>query len=99
MEYLSGISLSYYLKSQPGYKASEKNCRKIIKPLVEALSHIHSRSIAHRDIKLENIILDDNLSPKLIDFGFSTCIEPHKKVSIWFIQGENILRDSKLHGS
>ena len=35
---------------------------------------MHARSIAHRDIKLENIILDENLSIKIIDFGFSTCI-------------------------
>lgn len=33
---------------------------------------MHKRSISHRDIKLENLLLsDDNLDVKIIDFGFS----------------------------
>lgn len=44
---------------------------------------MHSMNIAHRDIKLENIILDDTLNPKIIDFGFSTCIEKDKKIKIF----------------
>jgi len=74
MEYLSGISLNSYLKLQTGHKAAEKNSKKIIRALADALKYLHDRNIAHRDIKLENIILNEDLSPKLIDFGFSTCI-------------------------
>jgi serine/threonine-protein kinase Chk1 len=48
--------------------------------LVEAIRYLHSLCICHRDIKLENILLDSKLSAKLIDFGFSTCIEQEKKV-------------------
>lgn len=51
--------------------------------MTRALKFMHAMNIAHRDIKLENIILDDELHPKIIDFGFSTCIESDKKIKIF----------------
>lgn len=81
MEYLSGISLNCSLKNQPGQRFTENNCRIIVKALANSLKYLHDRNISHRDIKLENIILNEHLSPKLIDFGFSTCIERPKKVN------------------
>lgn len=83
MEYLPGVSLGSYLKAQPNGKICEKNCKKIFKFLVKALHYMHSMNIAHRDIKLENIILDKETNPKIIDFGFSTCIEPNTKIKIF----------------
>lgn len=74
MEYLSGMSLGGYLKSHPNGRIGERDCKLIFKGLTEALVYMHARNIAHRDIKLENIILKEDLFPKLIDFGFSTCI-------------------------
>lgn len=74
MEYLPGISLGVSLKEQPNQRFSEGNCKIIIKELAHALKYLHERNIAHRDIKLENIILDEKIRPKIIDFGFSTCI-------------------------
>lgn len=76
MEYLSGTSLGSYLKVQPNGRIPEKHCKRIFKYLAKALAFMHSMNIAHRDIKLENIILDEDLLPKIIDFGFSTCIQP-----------------------
>ena len=82
MQYLDGISLGSYLKSHCN-KIPEKMCKRIFRELTKALLYMHSMKIAHRDIKLENIILDESLSPKFIDFGFSTCIEADKKIKIF----------------
>ena len=51
--------------------------------MVEGIRYCHNRSITHRDIKLENLLLDDDKNVKIIDFGFSTCIPNDKRVKIF----------------
>lgn len=72
MEYISGGSTHGYLKSKPNRRIDENNARKIFSQLISCLQYLHSKCIAHRDIKLENVMLDNNRNVKLIDFGFST---------------------------
>jgi serine/threonine protein kinase len=43
--------------------------RQLFGQLVSAVSFIHSKSIAHRDLKLENCFLDDDVALKVADFG------------------------------
>jgi len=40
--------------------------------LLDSLDYMHERKIVHRDLKLENILIDDNLDLKVADFGFAT---------------------------
>eukprot|EP00388_Colpodella_angusta_P013116 GDKJ01032996.1.p1 GENE.GDKJ01032996.1~~GDKJ01032996.1.p1 ORF type:complete len:630 (-),score=181.66 GDKJ01032996.1:2487-4376(-) len=50
---------------------SEDEARPIFAQLMAAVDFLHSHGIAHRDIKLENILVDDEGCVKLIDFGLS----------------------------
>lgn len=61
----------------------ESEARKIFSQLVSALNYLHAKSIAHRDIKLENVMLDHRGNVKLIDFGFSTQIPNTQKIKLF----------------
>lgn len=39
--------------------------------MVSVLNLLHQNKIVHRDLKLENILINDNFDFKLADFGFS----------------------------
>jgi len=45
--------------------------QKIFTQLVGAVAYVHNLSCVHRDLKLENILLDKNENVKLCDFGFT----------------------------
>lgn len=70
MEYANGGSLQQNLRIK-SKKLDPKETKRIFKQIVDAVKYLHSINIYHRDIKLENILLDYRRNVKLIDFGFS----------------------------
>jgi len=70
MEYLPGSDLHDFL--MPRGSLTPKMTHNIFTAVTSAVLYLHSRGVAHRDIKLENIMVDEKgENVKLIDFGFS----------------------------
>lgn len=70
MEYVDGETLADYLKTSP----SNKDRKRILNELLDALAFIHSHQVVHNDLKPENILITRNgHNVKLIDFGYADC--------------------------
>jgi serine/threonine protein kinase len=59
---------NHLLKTGP---MEEKKVQKIFTQLVGSVSYVHQKQCVHRDLKLENILLDKHENVKLVDFGFT----------------------------
>ncbi|CAF0931922.1 unnamed protein product [Brachionus calyciflorus] len=75
LEYMHGGSLVDLITSTTRKKFTEREIAKMMYQISQAVGHLHSKGIAHRDIKLENILCTYNehneLILKLGDFGFA----------------------------
>ncbi|VAH99594.1 unnamed protein product [Triticum turgidum subsp. durum] len=57
---------------------SDASCRlqwtthyQIIKGICEGVHYLHQQRIIHMDLKPQNVLLDDNMTPRIADFGLS----------------------------
>ncbi|XP_051540034.1 hormonally up-regulated neu tumor-associated kinase homolog A-like [Myxocyprinus asiaticus] len=54
-------------------RLDEREAQKYVRHLVMAVEHLHRAGVVHRDLKIENLLLDEQDNIKLIDFGLSNC--------------------------
>jgi serine/threonine protein kinase/tetratricopeptide (TPR) repeat protein len=89
MEYIPGKNLYTHLNE---YKPKLVDVLEIVSKLTDALSYAHSQKIIHRDLKLNNVIMRDPLTPVLIDFGLAKALEESDS-------GGGITRTGEIMGS
>jgi serine/threonine protein kinase len=70
-ELCSKGSLNHYINSYYG-GFEEKYCKVIFYKILQGIKVIHDNGICHRDIKADNILLDEEFNIKICDFGFSS---------------------------
>lgn len=56
-------------------KITEHECRYFLHQIFHGLSYLHNKNIIHRDLKMANVFLFDNLSVKIGDFGLATYVK------------------------
>ena len=70
LEYCENGDLNDFIKIEENINIQVKI--NILKGICCGMKYLHKRNIIHRDIKLENILLDDKYNPKITDFGISS---------------------------
>lgn len=79
MEYGGILSLLDIVNKSQHMRMAEDKAKPIVRQVIEALAYCHKKNIYHRDIKLDNILVDETGSIKMIDFGFSEKVTEGQK--------------------
>ena len=69
LEYCKNGDLNNFLDKREHLTEFEAQC--YLKQIIQGLKYLHDRNIIHRDLKLENIFLTENMEVKLGDFGLA----------------------------
>ncbi|KAM8831835.1 uncharacterized protein AB9W97_003240 [Spinachia spinachia] len=56
-------------------RLEEKEVRRYTRQILSAVEHLHQHGIVHRDLKIENFLLDEHNNIKIVDFGLSNTVK------------------------
>ena len=79
LEYASGGELFDYILTHRYLK--DNSARRLFAQLVSGVGYLHKKGIVHRDLKLENLLLDRNRNIIITDFGFANTFDPRDELS------------------
>jgi len=75
LEYVSGGLLFDLCQTMGGM--GEEYGRFFLSQMIEVIGYMQGKGVVHRDLKLENILVDEMMNLKVADFGFAT----YKKIT------------------
>ena len=73
-EFCSGSTVFRYMMDNAPTGLPECDVRPMMRDLTEAVAFLHDRGVVHRDLKLTNLLLDDDRRVKIADFGLATTL-------------------------
>jgi serine/threonine protein kinase len=79
LEYAPNGELFKSLAKAGGCGINEDLSRQYMHQIASAVSYLHERNVAHRDLKPENVLIGDDGSLKIADFGWAALILPGKR--------------------
>lgn len=89
------------LDDQPDIHYDEQQCSRVVKQIASATRYLHSKTVIHRDLKLENFLFSTPASDsqlKMIDFGLSKHFDlgqvHHEKIGTPYTCAPEVLRGS-----
>jgi serine/threonine protein kinase/tetratricopeptide (TPR) repeat protein len=74
MDYVQGVPIDKYCDN---HKLSTEERLRLFGQVGAAVQCAHQNLIVHRDLKPSNILITEDGSPKLLDFGISKVLQPH----------------------
>lgn len=77
MEFAAGGDLLRYVRQRR--RLGEDVAQDLFKQLADGIGHMHVQSVVHRDVKLENLLLDSFGCLKIADFGVAVVVKPPGK--------------------
>ncbi|RYL95382.1 Stk1 family PASTA domain-containing Ser/Thr kinase [Sporolactobacillus sp. THM7-4] len=72
MEYVQGMTLKDFIRDYSPISINESV--HIMKQITRAIAHAHARGVVHRDIKPQNILIDETEHVKVTDFGIAVAV-------------------------
>ena len=72
-EYIDGMTLKDYIKTCSPIPTEE--IIKISMQILKGIKHAHSKNVVHKDLKSQNILLDENKNVKITDFGIADILD------------------------
>lgn len=76
-EYVRGGTLLESVNARG--RLDERQCRKYFTQILSAVDYLHNLNILHRDLKAENILLDEGDNVRLVDFGLCKIFKDNDK--------------------